>query len=248
MPRGFYVHPSRSDSDGWYVITRNPGRTLARLGPGISLAQAQSELEGIVRGQQPPAAGPPTAGQHLADRGRPSSRRLSERLRPDSVHAPGSGRIRPADRCRQRREPAVEPRRDASGGDCDADRLGSGPMAAAAAAGHRERDAGADRRRAGCAGRFRGSAAVRCGGAELLSSVRGDRHRRDGAALHAGRLPGHGNPLRIGAGSRRLEIRRAGGAQAGGSGSRRRDALESAPGPGRVRDRSGDGAARRRRA
>ena len=62
MPRGFYVHPSRSDSDGWYVITRNPGRTLARLGTGISLAQAQSELEGIVRGHQLPTAGPPTAG------------------------------------------------------------------------------------------------------------------------------------------------------------------------------------------
>jgi putative ABC transport system permease protein len=60
MPRGFYIHPSRSDSDAWYVITRNPGRTLARLGAGVSPAQAEAELAGIVRGQQPPATGPPT--------------------------------------------------------------------------------------------------------------------------------------------------------------------------------------------
>jgi putative ABC transport system permease protein len=61
MPRGFYVHPSRSDSDGWYVITRNPGRTLARLGPDAGVAQAQAELEGIVLGQLPQAPAPATA-------------------------------------------------------------------------------------------------------------------------------------------------------------------------------------------
>jgi putative ABC transport system permease protein len=61
MPRGFYVHPSRSNSDGWYVITQNPGRTLGRLAAGVSAEQAQAELEGMARGQQPETPGPRTA-------------------------------------------------------------------------------------------------------------------------------------------------------------------------------------------
>ena len=61
MPRGFYTHPSRSDSDGWYVITQNPGRTLGRLAAGVSPDQAQAELDGMARGQQPETPGPRTA-------------------------------------------------------------------------------------------------------------------------------------------------------------------------------------------
>src|SRR5204862_6659148 len=57
MPRGFYTHPSRFDSDGWYVITRNPGRTLGRLAAGVTPEQAQAELDGIARGLRPPASG-----------------------------------------------------------------------------------------------------------------------------------------------------------------------------------------------
>jgi putative ABC transport system permease protein len=55
MPRGFYTHPSRSDSDGWYVIAALPGRTLGRLAPGVAPEQAQAELDGIARGLHPPS-------------------------------------------------------------------------------------------------------------------------------------------------------------------------------------------------
>src|SRR5688572_2700407 len=49
MPRGFYIHPSRANADAWYVINFVPGRTFARLAPGVTVEQAQSELDTIAR-------------------------------------------------------------------------------------------------------------------------------------------------------------------------------------------------------
>jgi len=59
MPAGFYTHPSRSDSDGWYIITGNPGRIVGRLAAGVTPEQAQADLDGIARSLQP--AGQPGA-------------------------------------------------------------------------------------------------------------------------------------------------------------------------------------------
>jgi predicted permease len=57
MPRGFYTHPSRVNTDAWYVITRNPGPvTIGRLAAGVTMQQAQSELETLARAAVPASA------------------------------------------------------------------------------------------------------------------------------------------------------------------------------------------------
>jgi putative ABC transport system permease protein len=54
MPKGFYTHPTRINTDAWYVITRNPGLTVGRLRPGIRPEQAQAELAALGRQDPPP--------------------------------------------------------------------------------------------------------------------------------------------------------------------------------------------------
>jgi len=53
MPRGFYTHPSRADTDIWGVL-ENPGATIGRIKPGVGIEQAQSELEVMLRQQDTP--------------------------------------------------------------------------------------------------------------------------------------------------------------------------------------------------
>lgn len=57
MPKGFYTHPTRSNTDAWYVITRNPGTTIGRLRPGVRLEQARAELETLGRPDNSPDDG-----------------------------------------------------------------------------------------------------------------------------------------------------------------------------------------------
>jgi len=54
MPKGFYTHPSRINTDAWYIITRNPGLVVGRLRPGIRPEQAQAELATLGRRDPPP--------------------------------------------------------------------------------------------------------------------------------------------------------------------------------------------------
>lgn len=57
MPKGFYTHPTRANTDGWYIIKGNAGPTIARLRPGVRAEQAQAELAGLGREDRPPNAG-----------------------------------------------------------------------------------------------------------------------------------------------------------------------------------------------
>jgi putative ABC transport system permease protein len=57
MPKGFYIHPERSNADGWYVTTSTGGGAIGRLKPGITAEQAQAELAGISRQESNPNAG-----------------------------------------------------------------------------------------------------------------------------------------------------------------------------------------------
>ena len=61
MPPGFYVHPSRSDSDAWGAMTINRGPIIGRLKPGVRLEQAQAEL--ATMGQEDAAQGPGAQGR-----------------------------------------------------------------------------------------------------------------------------------------------------------------------------------------
>jgi putative ABC transport system permease protein len=54
MPPGFYTHPSRSNSDAWYVITTNVGQPLARLAHSVHPDQAAAELESLLSGPDIP--------------------------------------------------------------------------------------------------------------------------------------------------------------------------------------------------
>ena len=58
MPKGFYTHPERFNTDAWYVITRNPGLAIGRLRPGVTPQQALDELAGLGRQETPSNAVP----------------------------------------------------------------------------------------------------------------------------------------------------------------------------------------------
>ena len=60
MPPGFYVHPSRSNSDAWGAMTINRGPIIGRLKPGVRLEQAQAEL--ATMGQEEAARDPGAQG------------------------------------------------------------------------------------------------------------------------------------------------------------------------------------------
>ena len=60
MPPGFYVHPSRSNSDAWGAMTINRGPIIGRLKPGVRLEQAQAEL--ATMGQEEAAQAPGAQG------------------------------------------------------------------------------------------------------------------------------------------------------------------------------------------
>ena len=53
MPRGFYTHPNRANTDAWYVITQNAGSAIARLAPGATIEQARDELTTITKAALP---------------------------------------------------------------------------------------------------------------------------------------------------------------------------------------------------
>ena len=57
MPKGFYIHPERSNADGWYVTTSTGGGVIGRLKPGVTTEQAQAELAGLGRQENPPNTG-----------------------------------------------------------------------------------------------------------------------------------------------------------------------------------------------
>ncbi len=62
MPRGFYTHPSRVNTDAWYIISPNPGRTIGRLAGGVSIEEAQAELDILGRPEEPNDTGQGVAG------------------------------------------------------------------------------------------------------------------------------------------------------------------------------------------
>jgi putative ABC transport system permease protein len=49
MPKGFYIHPERSNADGWYVFSPSGGFAVGRLQPGVTPQQAQAELANFGR-------------------------------------------------------------------------------------------------------------------------------------------------------------------------------------------------------
>jgi hypothetical protein len=57
MPKGFYIHPERSNADGWYVTTSTGGGVIGRLKPGITPLQVQAELAGLDRVENSPNTG-----------------------------------------------------------------------------------------------------------------------------------------------------------------------------------------------
>ena len=62
MPRGFYTHPSRLNTDAWYVIANNPGATIGRLAEGVTMEQAQTELNAMAPPAGPQGRGPAGGG------------------------------------------------------------------------------------------------------------------------------------------------------------------------------------------
>ena len=62
MPRGFYTHPSRVNTDAWYIISPNPGRTIGRLAGGVAIEEAQAELDILGRPEEPNDAGQGAVG------------------------------------------------------------------------------------------------------------------------------------------------------------------------------------------
>jgi putative ABC transport system permease protein len=56
MPKGFYIHPDRSNADGWYVNSPSASFAIARLKPGVTPQQAQAELANLGREENPPNA------------------------------------------------------------------------------------------------------------------------------------------------------------------------------------------------
>jgi len=58
MPKGFYIHPDRSNADGWYVFSPGAGFAVGRLRPGVTPQQAQAELANFGREETPPNPAP----------------------------------------------------------------------------------------------------------------------------------------------------------------------------------------------
>ena len=57
MPKGFYIHPDRSNADGWYVSSPSASFAVGRLKPGVTPEQAQAELTNFAREENQPNAG-----------------------------------------------------------------------------------------------------------------------------------------------------------------------------------------------
>src|SRR5262245_3124847 len=57
MPNGFYIHPDRSNADGWYVSSPSAGFAVGRLKPGVTPQQAQAELANFGREESRPNTG-----------------------------------------------------------------------------------------------------------------------------------------------------------------------------------------------
>ena len=57
MPKGFYIHPDRSNADGWYVTTSTGGGAIGRLKSGITAEQAHAELAGLGLQENAPNTG-----------------------------------------------------------------------------------------------------------------------------------------------------------------------------------------------
>ena len=53
MPRGFYTHPNRVNTDAWYVIAQNPGSAIGRLKAGATVDQVREELNTIAKAALP---------------------------------------------------------------------------------------------------------------------------------------------------------------------------------------------------
>jgi putative ABC transport system permease protein len=53
MPKGFYIHPERSNADGWYVSSPSAGFAVGRLKPGVTRQQAEAELTNLGREEAP---------------------------------------------------------------------------------------------------------------------------------------------------------------------------------------------------
>lgn len=47
MPRGFYTHPSQSNTDAWYVLTQQQAPAVGRLAAGATVEQARAELDAM---------------------------------------------------------------------------------------------------------------------------------------------------------------------------------------------------------
>jgi putative ABC transport system permease protein len=58
MPKGFYIHPDRSNADGWYVSSPSASFAVGRLKPGVTPQQAQAELANFGREENQPSLGP----------------------------------------------------------------------------------------------------------------------------------------------------------------------------------------------
>jgi hypothetical protein len=42
---GFYIHPERSNADGWYLTSSTGGGVIGRLKPGITAELSDSEFQ-----------------------------------------------------------------------------------------------------------------------------------------------------------------------------------------------------------
>ena len=195
---------ARSQPDIWVPIALDPQklqrgthplRVIARLKPGVELAQAQAELDVI--GGEPGATvsgGQPGQGDHGGSAGGAGDGERSRGAR-DASRRSWTGA---ADRLRERREPSAEQGSGAPERDGGSGRAGRKPRAAGAATADGEPVSGGHRRdrglplRAGC---DRGPVSA---SARRPVACRGDGGRRANAGVHRGDFAGDGNSLRTG--------------------------------------------------